>query len=361
MKIYINGRFLSQPFSGVQRYSLQLVTALDELLAERSPARDGHSIELLYPPDARPPEGLRRIEARQVGKRQGQAWEQLELPRHGWGGLLLCFGNTAPLTKRRQIVTIHDVASFVIPEAFSPAFRRWYRFLMPTLGRIARRILTVSHFSAGELSRLAGIPRGKIRVIYNSAEHMHAVQPDYGVLERAGIGERPFVLAVGNRAPHKNFKAVLEAQVLLGETDYDFVHVGDANPRVFGFAEEHVASRAICVGRVSDGELRALYERAACFIFPSVYEGFGLPPLEAMTCGCPVIAARSASIPEVCGEAAVYFDPHDYPALAAQIRELMGDLELRAELARKGAERAKQFSWRSSAEALMGVIEEVGR
>jgi glycosyltransferase involved in cell wall biosynthesis len=356
MNVYLNGRFLTQPFSGVQRYSLSLVRALDALLAEGA-APAGGSFALLCPPGTPPPE-LRRIEVRRVGRRQGQAWEQLDLPRHARGGLLVSLGNTAPLTKRAQVVAIHDIASFVVPEAFSPAFRRWYRFLMPALGRLARRVATVSRFSAGELTRHAGIPQSKIRVVYNAADHMLETAPDPRVLERAGVGDGPYVLAVGNRAPHKNFRAVLEAQALLGDVPYEFVHVGEANPRVFGHVGEHAAERARSVGRVTDGELRALYERAACFVFPSIYEGFGLPPLEAMTCGCPVVAAEAASIPEVCGDAALYFDPRDPAALAERIAQVMGDAELRAELSRRGRERAERFSWRRSAEALLEVIRE---
>lgn len=257
------------------------------------------------------------------------------------------------------MVAIHDLASFVVPEAFSPAFRRWYRFLMPALGRVAQRIVTVSRFSAGELTRLAGIPAGKIRVVHNSAEHIHSVAPDPNVLARAGLGGAPYVLAVGNRAPHKNFVAVLSAQRLLYQAAYPFVHVGDSDPRVFGIPADEASGQVRAVGRVSDGELRALYEGAGCFVFPSVYEGFGIPPLEAMTCGCPVIAATAASIPEVCGEAAVYFDPHDPASLAARIQEVMGSERLREELRSKGLARARHFSWGRSAEALLATLHEV--
>jgi glycosyltransferase involved in cell wall biosynthesis len=186
------------------------------------------------------------------------------------------------------------------------------------------------------------------------------------VFARIGAGDRPFVFAVGNRTPQKNIQVVHEALALLGDAEFDVVHAGEANARVFGDGGTGAGTRPpgrgarlVSAGFVSDGELRALYERAACFVFPSVYEGFGLPPLEAMTCGCPVVAARAASIPEVCGDAAVYFDPHDPRDLAAALTRVMADPALRARLARDGRERAKRFSWRASAERVYDVLDEV--
>lgn len=357
--VFINGRFLGQPFSGVQRFSLSLVRALGALVEADAAARGGRTFTLLVPPGTPETEPIPGIGTRTVGRLGGQAWEQVELPLHARGGVLLSLGNTAPLAKREQIVTIHDVATFAVPEGFSAAFGRWYRFLIPRLGKIARRVVTVSHFSAGELARLAGVPAEKIRVVYNAPEHILAVEPDDAVLTRAGLAGRPYVLAVGNRAPYKNFQAVLDAQALLGETPYAFVHVGQSNARIFGEVEDDAARSAVALGRVSDAELRALYAGAGCFVFPSLYEGFGMPPLEAMACGCPVVAARAASMPEVCGDATLYFDPRDARELATRIAEVMGDAALREELARRGRERVKAFAWKSSARALLRVIDEV--
>lgn len=354
--VVINGRFLAQPFSGVQRFAFNVVQALDRLFIDNPAAMRNRRFRIVSPRGARDP-GFQAIEHRSVGRLRGQAWEQFELPWYARGVVLLNLGNTAPLATRRQIVTIYDVASWVVPEAFSPMFRRWYRFLIPRVAGRASTVLTVSHFSASEITKYLGVPREKIRVIYSSAEHVlaHPSEPD--ILERAGLLGR-IVLGVGNRAPHKNFGVVLQAEQLLRDRNYTFVHAGEDLAHVFG-ASGATYDTAHALGRVTDGELRALYEAAECFVFPSIYEGFGMPPLEAMSCGCAVVASSAASMPEICGDAALYFDPLDPEALACQIARIMDDGALRDTLAERGRARAREFSWERSASALLAALDAV--
>jgi len=145
----------------------------------------------------------------------------------------------------------------------------------------------------------------------------------------------------------------------LKANDYDVVLTGTTNSRIFRNAVPEVPSRVRHLGYVSDGELRALYEGAACFLYPSLYEGFGLPPLEAMACGCPVVVSRSGSLPEVCGDAALYCDPLDPADIARATSSVVGSPTLRSELASLGIQRAKHFTWEQTARNLMTVIEEV--
>jgi glycosyltransferase involved in cell wall biosynthesis len=359
-EVFINGRYLTQAVTGVQRFALSIVGALDELADRGDRAVGGRSFTLLCPPGTPAGPRLRHVEQRHVGKRRGHLWEQLDLPRASRGGVLLSLGMTGPVAKRRQLVAIHDASAFAVPQAFAPGFRRWYRTLLPVLGRTALRVLTVSRFSSGELQRYAGIPMEKMRVVPNAPGHILQVKADAGIFERAGIGDHPYVLAVGNRSPHKNIDLVYQAMGLLGDTPCALVHAGDARPRIFGAVDVAPPERVILAGYVSDEELRALYERAECFIFPSIYEGFGVPPLEAMACGCPVIASNAASMPEVCGDAALYFDPRDAAALAARIAEMAASAELRREYARRGVERARRFTWEESAREVLRVLDEVG-
>jgi glycosyltransferase involved in cell wall biosynthesis len=359
VRVYINGRFLTQPTTGVQRGAREIVRALDELAGGGELVARRDRFTILAPNDARLDLPLRWLPLERVGRLRGHAWEQLELPRYARGGLLVSFGNTGPLLASPQVVMIHDASVFAVPFTYSTPFRLWYRFLLPRLGRRASNVLTSSRFSRDELSRLAGIPPAKLRVVPLGKEHILEVDADATVLTRHGIGDRPFVLAVGSRSPHKNFHVISRAMEMLGGERYDFVLVGGTNARSFSAAAAGAPPFAKAIGYVTDGELRALYQRAACFVFPSLYEGFGLPPLEAMACGCPVITSRAASLPEVCGDAALYFDPHDSADLARRIGEVMESAPLREELSRRGLERARHFCWRESGRAVLRVVDEL--
>jgi glycosyltransferase involved in cell wall biosynthesis len=279
----------------------------------------------------------------------------LELPRYSRDGISLNLCNTAPLMARSVVVAIHDAGVFAVPETYSRAFRTWYRLLHPQLGRHAVRIVTVSKFSQSQLVRYAGMDADRIAIIPNGGEHILSSPADPTVLERLRLRRR-YILAVSSQSPHKNLGGVLSAVEQLGGRDFDVVFAGGSNPRVFRQGVQG-SGAARLAGYVTDAELRALYENAECFVFPSLYEGFGLPPLEAMTCGCPVIVSRVASLPEVCGDAAVYCNPEDSQDIARGIATVLSDAELRANLRRRGMERAKLFTWDHAAGALLRLLE----
>jgi glycosyltransferase involved in cell wall biosynthesis len=356
MRLALNGRFLSQRTTGVQRHARELVRALDRRL-DQEPG--GFEATLFAPPDATLDLELRTIRVRQVGQLGGHLWEQLELPLHARDQLLLNLGNTGPVLSRRQLVTIHDASVFTVPEAYSTAFRRYYRLLLPHLARRARLVLTDSEFSRSELVRWMRVSQEKIRVVPCGHEHILAQPADRRVLSRHGLGARPYVLAVGSLSRHKNLETVFAAIRLLGRHAWDYVLAGPVNPRIFGSAVAGVPELAVRVGYVTDAELRALYEGAACFIYPSRYEGFGLPPIEAMACGCPVVVSRSASLPEVCGDAALYADADDPQQLAAAVRRIMCEEGLADQLRQKGRERARRWSWERAVDKTLAAVREV--
>jgi glycosyltransferase involved in cell wall biosynthesis len=360
-QIFINGRYLSQAVTGVQRYATETIRALDSLIDAGEYAAPRWQFNLLAPPGSWQRPSLKGIAVRAVGRTRGQLWEQLELPLHACPGLLLNFANTAPLAVRRQCVTIHDASVFAIPTAYSPAFRAWYRMLLPTLGRRAARVLTVSGYSRDELTRWAGIPRERISVVPGAGEHILAVPPNSEVFRKHGIGGRPYVLAVGSTSSHKNLQGIEQSLEFVVCGDFDVVVAGGRNLRVFGPNGAAAHQRIQAIGYVTDGELRALYERAACLVFPSFYEGFGLPPLEAMACGCAVIASSTTSLPEVCGDAALYCDPSDPRDIAAQISAVLSRPELATELRDRALARSRLFSWKTTARAVMRVVEGITR
>jgi glycosyltransferase involved in cell wall biosynthesis len=356
MRLALNGRFLSQRTTGVQRHARELVRALDRRLDQE---RGGSEVTLFAPRDATLDLKLRMIRVRQVGRLTGQLWEQVELPLHARDQLLLNLGNTGPALLHRQLVTIHDASVFAVPEAYSPAFRRYYRLLLPQVARRARLVLTDSEFSRGELVRWMRVPEEKIRIVPCGHEHILTQPGDPRVLSRHGLGARPYVLAVGSLSRHKNLETVFAAIGLLGQHAWDFVVAGPVNPRIFGPSVVNAPKLAVRVGYVTDAELRALYEGAACFIYPSRYEGFGLPPLEAMACGCPVVVSRSASLPEVCGDAALYANADDPQQVAAAVRRVMCEEGLADQLRQKGRERARHWSWERTVDKTLAAIREV--
>jgi len=357
--VYVNGRFLGQRITGIQRYARETLAALDAVLLDSS---DGGLLDwvLLAPRGCTLPR-LGRIRARTVGRLTGHAWEQLELPRFSLGGLLLSFASTGPLAKRHQIITVHDASVYQVPDAFSWKFRAWYKLMIRAVVARAPLTLAVSEFSSSEVVRwFCGDPT-RIRVTGEGWQHLSRERSDARILETHGLRSGRYVFAVSSPTPNKNFQLVLRAAERLSDLDLRFAIAGAADPRVFAAQPVTASARVHPLGYVSDAELKALYEHALCFVFPSRYEGFGIPPLEAMSCGCPVLAARIGAVQEVCGDAARYFDPSDDEELAAQVRALAGSPEEVARLRLASLDRAQQFSWAAAAEKNLRAVLSVDR
>jgi glycosyltransferase involved in cell wall biosynthesis len=345
----VNGRFATRQPTGVDRFALELLRA--------AAAHRGTPLPLGLPLRTEPayalPEGLC---VERGGNRGGQGWEQLDLPRLAADLPLVNLCNTAPLLRENQLVVIHDAATVANPQNFSLSFRAWYRVMLTALMKRSRVVASVSRFSADELTRYFGVRRRGVEVIYEGGEHILRKPADTSVIDRLQLHGRRYVLAVGSQSPNKNFAAVAQALDLLGQDDVLLVAVGGGNSRVFaGTATVH--ERLVPTGYVSDEQLRALYEHASCFVFPSFYEGFGLPPLEAMCCGCPVVVSDRASLPEVCGRAALYCDPGDPATLAARLKRVLGSAAARADLAAAGRERTAMFTWERAARQFNEIME----
>lgn len=351
--LVVNARFLTQRVTGVQRYAIEVSKRLKRL---------DPTIRFLTPHGVVHAALAKELDAEVVGKSKGHLWEQLELPRLVRGAGLINLCNAAPLVVQRELVTIHDAAPFAVPQAYSRSFRLWYRLMMRGLGFRARRILTGSDFSARELQHHVGVRPERITRIFLSHEHVRDVKSDRQVIDRHGLAASPFLLTVGSSAPHKNFKTLARALEQLGNTWFRTVIVGGANLKVHASGSTWQFPASVQhVGAVSDGELRALYENAAGYIHPAYYEGFGLPPLEALSLGCPVICSNAGSLPEVCGEAALYFDPHDVDDMVAKIGRFMEDAPLREELRNRGRAQAARFSWDDCAWQILQVARDVLR
>jgi glycosyltransferase involved in cell wall biosynthesis len=316
---------------GVERWARELARLLPELRPER------------YEP-IRPPAAL--------AHRAGQAWEQLALPLAARGSeLLLSPANLAPLAGRRNVVVIHDAAPFIDPSWYGRPYGAWHRALVPRVARGARLVIVPSEHVRAELAWRFRLSNERVHVVAPGVDAAFRGPADPApLLRRLGI-ERPYVLGVGTDSLRKN-PALLDALApeLRGE-GLEVAIAGSTRSYIPGSG----GGAARRLGYVPDADLPALYAGAAAFAMPSLYEGFGLPCLEAMAAGTPVVAADRAALPEACGGAALLADPKDPDAFAAAILRAAGPE--RDRLAAAGRERAAQLSWERTAEAVDRALE----
>jgi glycosyltransferase involved in cell wall biosynthesis len=356
----INGRFLTQRVTGVQRYAYEILIALDAILSQESGRQEFPSLRLILPPGVKDVPLLSKIVICPTGFGAGHVWDQLVLPLRLGSGLV-GLGNFGPLFVKKQIVCIHDANVYIEPESYSSAFRFAYRALLPWVGRRASRIATVSQFSADMLCKYGVTRREKIFIAPNGHEHALRWNAQRGETPLLASLKRPFVLVLGSIAKHKNVEIVLKQAAGLDEAGIDIVLVGAAST-IFSTSLSAVSRPNVHrVGYVSDDELAALYGRALCLVFPSKTEGFGIPPLEAMARGCPVIVSNIPSLLEVGGDAAVYVDPADGDGWRQTIIGLSGNEGLRATMSELGCKRSALFSWKRSAKLYLDEISRLSK
>ena len=303
-------------------------------------------IEVLVPANVAQIPSYKHVQVRKVGFFCGHLWEQLELPFYCQGKLLFSPSAAAPLLHCWNAVTIHDAAIFSAPEGYSRYYRIWYRMLGRVLGRTAIQVFTVSEFSKREIMKWTGASSESIAVTYLGSEHIRSTYADDSIIEKHGLKSGKYILAVGMENPNKNIQEILRAVDLLKRPDIPLVITGGRNRQVFG-PGIHLPLSVKHVGHVSDAELRALYENAACFAFPSLYEGFGLPPLEAIACGCPILVSTKASLPEIFTGMALFADAADPLDIANKLQCVLDGWTPGRE---RLMEFASKYSWRKCAE-----------
>lgn len=339
--VFVNGRFRVHSMTGLQRYAEELISRMDGKL---------HVVE----------------PARKLTGLAGHAWEQLSLPSRLRGGLLWSPCNTGPIAIRRQVVTIHDLFPLEHPEWFTPNFLRCFRAIVPRLIRRAQRIIAVSQFTRASIASAVPEAEEKTAVIHSGIGPQFSPAASNCAAQAASeLGLPPnasYMLSVSSIEPRKNLSRILKAwenALPVVPENLWLVLAGKAgNPAVFGSAGvERIPERVHFTGYVPDRLLPGLYSGAQAFLFPSLAEGFGFPPLEAMACGTPVLTSNLSSLPEVCGGAAYLVDPLDTAAIAGGIRELALDDDLRAALRVRGLARARKFQWSRTADLTWGLLE----
>jgi len=291
--------------------------------------------------------------------------EQIEVPwrtPRGTDLLWIPHYNVPLLYTGRLVVTIHDVLHLARPEFIGGRHRRLYaRALFGVVAKRAARIMVDSDFTRTELTRHTGVRPERVRRVYPGVgESWFAQRPP-----KVPRTSDSYVVFVGNVKPHKNLGALLRAFADLRDRIPErLVIVGrrsgfrTGDSEVPGLADQ-IGDRVKFTGEVTDSQVRELVAGASALVQPSLYEGFGLPPLEAMACGCPVLVSRCGSLPEVCGDAAWYCDANDYRDIGRQLWRILTDEPLRGQLRARGSARAKQFTWQACAEQTLAVLREV--
>lgn len=342
MKIYLNGKFSLVRMTGVQRVAVELIKAI-EVESEKT---QNFSLEVLYPPAF--------IAHSRFRAAWSLLWEQLILPWRCRDGLLVSLCNTGPIISKRQVLVLHDAAVFDMPKNYSWKYVFVQKLMMRLHALFKKTIYTVSNFSQQRLSSVLGIPANEIGTLLLGCEHVHNASADFSILEKLKLRSGEYMLAVGSLQPGKNFDLLVK--LAERQVSFPIVVVGGVDPSVFGGSDKKGQSALIYAGYVSDEELEALFTSARCYIQPSFYEGFGLPVLEAMARGIPVLCSNAASLPEVGGDAVLYFSPDNVDELDNLVSTVVDDAEAMKHLSEVGKVRAQHFSWARSAETFIDQI-----
>ena len=291
----------------------------------------------------------------------GHCWEQLALPFAVWPRhILFSPSGWGPVAHPNQVVTIHDLAPLENPRWYNRGFAAWYAQLVPALARRARNILTVSAFCKRRIIEILRIPEERITVAWEAVGSCFSRRPEAEVqrtLERFGIG-RPFFLAVGAISARKNLPRLLRSWDRVADRidQTALVIVGKRGLRFSdGAGLGALPRRAMHLSSVNDQDLACLYSAAEGLLYPSLYEGFGLPILEAMACDCPVLTSNCTAMPEIAGDAAVLVDPLSEESIAEGILDLTRE-NTAAEMRCKGSLRCRNFGWDRTAELVEGVL-----
>lgn len=343
----INARFLTQKITGVQRYAIELSKELKKITP---------CIKFITPRNVIHHELAEELGAERYGILTGHLWEQIELLGYLKGKnnpLLLNFSGLSPLFYRNKITTIFDLSFLRHPEWFSKRYYYFYKTLLPWSIKYSVALITISNYSKKEINELLQVPMDKMYVVYCSVPGIFR-----NTTNEIKSGKR-YVLSVSSIDPRKNFKNLIMAFNCLDIEGLELIVIGSENS-VF---KNQVLKKVIqsnkhthFTGYLSDNELAQQYKKAMLFVYPSLYEGFGMPPLEAMAFGCPTIVSNTTSLPEVCGDAAYYVDPYDINDIAKGMKEVLENDNLRGNLMNKGYDRIKLFSWENSALKIMEIV-----
>ena len=332
LTVNINGRFRGAVLTGVQRAASCSISALENM-------DDGIT--------------LREINCNYSGIK-GHLWEQSILSTYKSNEILWSPANSGPILRDNHVVTIYDVSPLEHPEWFSPAYAKWYSFMWRSMARVVKGVITDSQDAKSRIIRLLNIDPSKVECVYLGVDFDKWRNARVAVLD--GLPKQ-YLLGLGSLEPRKNISRLIKAWSNLSYEDkcgHSLVLAGGLGDRRIFSQQSHVniPDDVILLGRVDEKFLPSLYACATAFVYPSLYEGFGLPPLEAMAMGTPVITGNLTSLPEIMGSCGILIDPYSTDDIRSSIRKIIENTGLRASLSESGLKRAQGFTWMKTARGL---------
>jgi len=343
--VVINARFLTQKMTGVQRYAFEI--------CNRLPSRIGkHKIIFIAPKTKIINKLDKDVEILFIGKFQGQLWEQISLPaflRKKKSPILINFVGVAPIFYKNKIMFLYDLAFKHHPEWFSYSFQKLYNLLIPTSIKNSIKIITDSNYVKQDIVSTYGVSDTKIEVVYAAPSEK---------FKNKNLHKEKIILTVSSIDPRKNLERAIKAFNGL-DSEYKLVIVGQKNKTFskVGFNSTDLSKNVIFTGYLSDEKLIDLYNRSELFIYASLFEGFGIPPLEAQACGCACIISNATSLPEVYKTSVEYFDPNSIDSITTKLKEVLNNKNRIRELQEKSAINFKRFKWDKSTNKLISIIE----
>ena len=342
-KIIINGKFMSQTVTGVQRYAREILLELDKIVTKED------NIEVVINADAKDIPEYKNIAIKQIGKFSGNLWEQISLPLYVIKNRGICVSlcNMMPVLTP-HIAVIHDVSPKANPTFYSWKFRMWYNLVFGLCIHRTRKIITVSEFSKSEICKYYKINPVKIFVIPNAWQHFERIGYDENALEKYNLDKGKYYFALSSMSPNKNFKWIAEAAK--NNPDSVFAVAGGINSKVFGadFSFDKPDNLKL-LGYVSDEEAKTLMRDCKAFLFPTFYEGFGIPPLEALSTGAKAVVSDASCMREIFEEAVYYIDPNKYgfKISASMNEDFIGQNAV-----------LKKYSWNYSAKNMLDILKD---